>query len=143
MQLRRVVLLFAIVLVVSAIAASLAPRRDDPAPRDAPGAERQRRERPVARPLEAGERPTAIALEVGTRAPRTGTAKVGDHVVVRVTVPEAGQVSLPGLGEVQPADRGTPAVFDLLPAEPGRFEAAFSPADGGPDRRAGTLVVSR
>lgn len=143
MQVRRVVLLFAIVVAVSAIAASIAPRRDEPARRDAPSPGRQGRERTVARPREVARRPASIALEVGARPPRTRALKVGDHVIVRVTVPEAGQVSLAGLGEVQPAGPGTPAVFDLLPADPGRFEVAFAPADGGRVRPAGTLVVSR
>lgn len=141
MQPRRVILLFAIVLGVSALAASIAPRQDEPRNEDRAKTP-QPRERPTARPRPGAARPLAIELNARA-APVTRTVRRGRQVILSVAVPEAGQVSLAGLGEVRQAERGTPAVFDLLPSEIGRFDATFASADGGAERRVGTLVVTR
>ncbi|MBA2765328.1 MAG: hypothetical protein H0U42_11685 [Thermoleophilaceae bacterium] len=64
------------------------------------------------------------------------------RVIVTVSSPEPGEVTLEGLGRVEPVDARTPAVFDLLTDRTGEFEVRFDPAGEGGPRGVGTLVVS-
>jgi hypothetical protein len=48
-------------------------------------------------------------------------ARVGDLVSLTVEADEIGGVELPGFGESEPVAPGSPALFDVLPTEPGRF----------------------
>ena len=124
MQIRRVLLLFALVLGLSALVASLAPppeeRRSEPAatvpdeaavPAPAPGALRLT----VARP--GGPVPVR-------RAP------AGSSVSLEVSVREPGDVVIERLGLRQSADRLAPATFSLLAEPPGRHAVTFHPLDG-------------
>jgi hypothetical protein len=130
---RRVVLLVAIVLGVSAIVASVAPEPrksgDDAAspapspPRDEPG------------------RPKRVTFRAGAKRPPAVRARLGQQVVLEVRVPRPGQVGIEGLGLLQQAEPRTPAVFDVLASRPGRFDAVFAPVEDGEPARVGTLVV--
>jgi hypothetical protein len=129
---RRLILLAALVLGVSAIVASLStPERDGSS--DQPPEE--------ARPGRTRE-PTGPTREltVDARRPRRVAIEAGTHVVLHVEVPEAGEVTIPGLGLDRAAEPGTPALFDILADRPARFDIAFRPIGGRP-RRAATLVV--
>ena len=130
-QIRRVLLLFALVLGLSALVASIAPPPDDeeaPAP---------------ATPAEAGVpllKPD-LALRVrrpGAR-PLTRRVKADSSFSLTVRVPKAGDVVLEGLGPRQTADPLTPARFELLASPPGRHAVTFVPVDG-PRRVVGRLV---
>ena len=138
MHLRRALLLFAIVLGLAAIVASVSrtdrgsrePSRrlatPPPPPRGPSGAAQ-----PVLVRFAAGERGTVRRLAVGRPA------------VVSVTAGGAGLVSIPGLGLSHPAEPGTPARFDVFEKEPGRFEVVFFPAGRERQERVGTLVLRR
>jgi hypothetical protein len=135
-HLRRALLLFAIVLGMAALVASLSrpiePRRTDTAPRE-PGP-------PKATPGPAPElrSPLAfVATENSAKRLRTGEA-----ATIEVTVPERGSVEIPNLGLTAPADRFTPARFEVLPTRPGRYPLVFTPSNGDRSRPAGRLVVT-
>lgn len=133
MELRRALLLFAIVLGVAAVVAALASptsRRSETTP--PPPA-------PEVTPRERAQAPARVRID-GRRAPATRTLRVGRATTVVVAVDEPGQVELRGLGLTQPAEPRTPAVFETLPAARGRYEVLFTPAGGVRARALGELV---
>ena len=131
MQLRRALIAFAVVFVgVTALAALSSPREDD------------REGVPASRPAPAGA-PQTVAVSFrhpveGT--PPARTVRRSAHVVMRVEAGTPGDVEVAGLGLIQPAAPGAPALFDLLPARAGRFDVSLRAA-GGESIRVGTLVV--
>ncbi len=130
MQVRRALLLSAIVLGFLALAATLSqpPRRDaKTAPAPVAGELRP----PVRLALSANGRPRTLRLEAGAVASLT------------VEVPEAGQVELKDPPLLSAADATTPAVFPLRIERPGRYPVLVTPAASGEQRRAGTVVVER
>jgi hypothetical protein len=138
-HLRRALLLFAVVLGLAAIVASVS-RTDrgshSEPPRPRAGPEKPRRSPPRAAEavlvrFAAGERRTVRRLAVGRPA------------VVSVTAGQAGLVSIPGLGLSRSAEPSTPARFDVFQTEPGRFGVVFSPAGRERHERVGTLVLRR
>ena len=137
MQLRRALLLFAIVLGFAAVAASIAPppdeRDDDEPPRTAA-------EPPVRRP-EARAPGALVTFEAGAERPSRRRIAVGEPATVAVEVEAPGQVEVPGLGLVAFAEPGTAAVFDVLVPEAGRYEVTYAPLDSEP-RRVGVLEVA-
>ncbi len=136
MHLRRAVVLFAIVLGIAAVAASLAPHpSNQPSPGSALGGATQT----AAAPPPPAAAPTAdLRMSLGRGKPPLETVKPGSHLMLRVTVNEPGQVSF--LGDEQPAEPGTPATFDVLGPASGRLPVTFTPAAGGAPR-SGTIVV--
>ncbi len=132
-------LLFAIVLGMAALVASLSrpvdDRRDDSAQREPtePGP-------PTASPAPAPELPEALSFD----ASETETMRLpaGAAATVEVSVDEPGSVDIPGLGLSAAADPVTPARFDVLASRPGRYELLFTPAGGNPSEPAGRLVVT-
>jgi hypothetical protein len=143
MHLRRALLLFAIVLGVAAIAASLAPPPD----REGAPARTETEAAPPAQPREDGARPAggeAVRLDFDATASRPVERRVerGRHVIVTVSAREPGEVRIASLGRTDFASPRTPAVFDLLLTAPGRHEITFIPPAGAP-RPVGALVVSR
>jgi len=133
-ELRRALLLFAIVLGVAAIVAAVAnpPAREDDRTTTAPSAA-------DARPANGGRPPARIRLD-GHEAPRTRRLEIGRAVTLTVPVDEAGLVELSGLGLTDSAEPRDPAVFDLFPTARGRYEVLFTPAGGVRARALGALV---
>jgi hypothetical protein len=130
MHLRRALLLFALVLGLTALATAIAP--PPPAPDD------------DAAPPPPARRPVPAPTEVTFAAPPRGKPlrqKVasGARVVVEVVSLEGGQVTIPKLGRVATVADGSPVRFDLLGLDPGRYDVLFEPALGEPVR-VGTLV---
>jgi hypothetical protein len=138
-HLRRALLLFAIVLGMAALVASLSrpleERRDDSAQREP----RQPRP-PTASPTPAPERPSALSFEASEN--ETMRLRAGEAATLEVSVDEAGSVEIPGMGLSAPAGPVTPARFDVLASRPGRYELLFTPAGGNPSEPAGRLVVT-
>jgi hypothetical protein len=138
-HLRRALLLFAIVLGMAALVASLSrpieDRRDD-------SAQRKPREPgpPKASPTPAPDLPSALSFEASEN--ETMRLRAGTAATVEVAVPQAGSVDIPGMGLSAPADRFTPARFDVLASRPGRYELLFTPAGGESSEPAGRLVVT-
>jgi hypothetical protein len=64
-------------------------------------------------------------------------ARVGDLVNITVESDTPGGVEMPDFGESEPVAPGAPAMFDVLPSEPGRF--AVVSTDTG--KQLGVLVV--
>jgi hypothetical protein len=129
-QLRRVLLLFALVLGLSAVVASIVP----------PPETREERDREPAGPAEPTRRPAAgpsgtLAFAVPADAredrPRTRRAAAGSRLSVQVSVPEPGEVTLEGLGLRASADPRAPARFDLVARPNGRYAVVFVPLRGG------------
>ena len=95
---------------------------------------------------------TTVAPDPGSRVLRFNQGgrrevrelPVGRAANVVVSVDSAGQVELPGLGDIRPAEPSTPASFDIFTNQPGSFPVIFHPAAGGHTERLGTLrVVAR
>jgi hypothetical protein len=141
-HLRRALLLFAIVLGLAALAASVSrtpeesreratPRppvtEPDPAPTVRPG---------TATPSEVAE----LTLDADRR--RRVRLTAGQAATLLVEANEPGQVELPELGLGGFAEPLTPARFELLVSDPGRYEVTFTPASLDEPRRAGTLLVA-
>ena len=132
---RRALLLFAIVLGLAALAASLSRPRTDRS-----GEDRLTRRRRPRRPRRSRRRsPPRAAGKAHLRRLRRRDlrAEAGRPAAVAVEVEEAGQVVIPSLGLDEPAQPLTPALFDLLLSEPGRHEIEFTPSEGDETRGAG------
>src|SRR4051812_455205 len=127
MHLRRAVLLFAVVLGLAALAASLSRpsrRSDRPAPTTTSVL-------PELAPEPPARGPALLRFAEGGKRERE-SVRSGRSAVVTVKVRKPGQVELEGLGLSAAAEPLTPARFDLLADEPGRHDVRFSPATGEP-----------
>lgn len=141
MELRRALLLFAIVLGLAAVVSSLARP-----PRDQTGAQSD----PAGRP-DAPSTPTATAQPAHSPVPtirfvvgrprRTQTLKAGSAATVTVVVEEPGEVTLGGLGLTAGADPLTPARFDVLSTRPGRHPVRFRAVPDTESRLLGVLQI--
>jgi hypothetical protein len=143
-HLRRALLLFAIVLGMAALAASLSRpiegRRDHttPAGQGEPGPPTAT-PRPGSGPV-AGE-PRTLTFQASQRQSKKLPA--GAAATVEVEVTQAGQVEIPDMGLTSAADTVTPARFDVLERRPGRYPIEFVPsASAAEPARAGVLVVT-
>lgn len=138
-HIRRALLLFAIVLGVAALVASLSPpledRRDD-----ATSTEQAPTEPPTATASPAPE--PAGALEFDAAENESLRVRSGQSATVLVSVNVPGSVDIPDLGLTQPANPHTPARFDIVAPSPGRYTLLFSPAGGNTRAAAGKLVVT-
>ena len=138
-HLRRALLLFAIVLGVAALAASLSrPLDERRADRTAP--EPRPQAPATAEPGPAVEVPEAISFDAVKNESKR--MRAGDAATLQVSVPEAGTVEIADMGLSAAADPFTPARFDVFPTKPGRYPLRFIPAGQNADDPAGTLVVT-
>ena len=131
MHLRRGVLLFAVVLglsaLVAAVSAPVERTRTAPLPPPPPGP-------PAPRP-----QAVRFAAKEGRRVRRIDA---GRHALVTVEVRRPGQVELERLGVTAAAEPLTAARFDLVVRAPGRYDVLYTPAGEVASRRVGVLVVS-
>ena len=138
MHIRRALLLFAIVLGMAALAASLsrAPeQRTSTQPRE------QRAPSTVtAKPLPPVHPPMVVSFDALTDQERR--VPVDSAATIEVSVDEPGSVELPDLELTASADQHTPARFDLFPTRTGSYKILFTPARGDESRPAGTLEVT-
>jgi hypothetical protein len=121
MQLRRVLLLIAMVLLLTAgVVAITSPRRGTdtgtgvvvpPAP---PG-------------QTAAPRSVSLAFPPPKRLPLVRLVQ-GDHALVRVSATQPGEAAVMGLTDT--AEPGTPATFDVLAGAPARYPVTFTPTLG-------------
>jgi hypothetical protein len=136
-QLRRILLLFALVLGLSALVASVV---SPPAERDEPSRGGQN----------ASPEPSGVARGNALRfdaAPRSKPADVpirravaGSRVSIEVFVPRPGDVTIPRLGLRRSGDALAPPRLDLLAPASGRYEVVFEPVRG-PARVVGRIAV--
>jgi hypothetical protein len=128
MHVRRALLLFALVLGLTALATSIAPTSR---PADTPQ---------VAPPPAAPVAPTTtVTLHAPGTAPRSYPVKSDAHVLVQVSATTGGQVEIPKLGQLQAIGAGSSAEFDVVDLAAGRYDVLFEAAIGAPIR-IGTLV---
>jgi len=151
MEIRRAILLFAIVLGLAAVVTSFTRPADEEGDRGGRGAETEDRrgsdgEGSAANPRSpsATTRPASAPAELrfpaGARAV-TRSLDSGRAATLTVEALAPGQVAIEELGLNAAAQPGTPARFDVLAAEPGRYAIAFTPANGGDGRTIGRLRV--
>jgi hypothetical protein len=133
-HLRRAILLFALVLGLTALAAAVSPSRED----DAEPAAGPSPSTPAANVL---PREVSFVARVAGR-PQTERAREGEHLVLTVESPVGGLVRIPRLGRIDSVSESAPARFDLLGPAPGRYDVLLE-LGGGPNepRRVGTLVT--
>ncbi len=116
--------LWALLLVlIAALAATVAPREEP--------------SRPGVNTVVAG--PPARTVTGRLPAARPVTATVGEVVDVSVTVRKADEARIEPLGVQAPAEPGIPAQLEFVADTPGRFPVVLR--DSG--RRVGTVVVRR
>ena len=131
-HLRRALILFALVLGLTALAAAVSPSRETG----------QTLGGPAPAPPPAGSKVRALSFEVrrsGTPAIRR--ARADDHLAISVSSGEGGLVTIPRLGRTASVAPGAPALFDLLAPGPGRYDLLFAASSLDEPRRIGTLVV--
>jgi hypothetical protein len=136
-HLRRALLLFAIVLGLAAVAASVSRPRDDS---ESPGQDTvtETEQPPTASP----GAPAAVELTLFAADPRPQRIRAGQAATLFVEVEEPGQVVIPDLGMAAAGEPLTPARFDVLTRQAGRHPIEFEPAGARDARvRVGTLVV--
>jgi hypothetical protein len=145
-HLRRALLLFAIVLGLAAIAASVSRPREErsdqpvPAPGFPPRTETEKT--PTVSPGNADPGESIAQVSFG-RGGRKATRRVaaGQATTVLVEVGEPGQVEIPDLGLSAPGDPLTPARFEIYRSKSGAHEVLFTPAAGDESRQVGTLAI--
>jgi hypothetical protein len=140
-ELRRALLLFALVLGLAAIVTSISQPRESGRHRK-PSVTPPEADAPTARPRPPLRSDGVVRFPRG-RHPVVRALRAGEAAQVVVEVSQPGQVEIEGVGLSEPAEPETPARFDVLLAEPGRYEVAFTPAARVESRRIGTLVVRR
>ena len=136
MHLRRALLLFAVVLALAAIAASVSRERDDSPPREPPPAARRA---PEAAPGPERATSASVRFSAGGAAERRSAA-LGRALEVLVSAREPGIAEIPALGLSGAVNPGTPARFALLRSRPSRYRVAFTPAADDKPRLVGTLT---
>ena len=142
MELRRALLLFAIVLGLAAVVSSLArpPVREGSDQGRAPADQRSSPSRPTASAGPAADGTLRISFMVG-RTRKTETLMAGVAATVMVAVEEPGEASISGLGLAAQAEPLTPARFDVLSTRPGRYEVRFTAVPDNRSRLLGFLQV--
>jgi hypothetical protein len=140
-HLRRALLLFAIVLGLAAVAASVSRPRGESDPLRTPTTTEEEPQTPTAAP-EAEGAPGSVELTFLASNPRARGIDAGQAATVVVEVDEAGQVAIADLGMSAVAEPLTPARFDVFTQATGRHPITFEPAGTqDSEQRVGTLVV--
>jgi hypothetical protein len=137
-HIRRALLLFAIVLGMGGLAASLSR---PPQERSSSQPEKPPAQAPAtvkASPPDSP--PTVVSFDALTDERRR--LPVDTAATIEVAVDQAGSVEFPGLALTASADPHTPARFDIFPTRTGTYDILFTPAKGDESRPAGTLEVT-
>jgi hypothetical protein len=140
-HLRRALLLFAIVLGLAAVAATVSNPRSENG-RDPLTAPPPQREPATASPGSGPSAQEAVDLSFDADREQTRRLAAGRPATVVVSVEEPGQVEIPLLGVGASAEPLTPARFDVLASEVRRYPITFTPAAGDEAGPAGTLAVT-
>jgi hypothetical protein len=143
-HIRRALLLFAIVLGLAAIVASVSRSPEDSGDGEPPPvvpSESEERTSPSVSPGDAA--PVSGLRELVFDADRDQTRRLdaGQPATVFVEVDEPGLVEISDLGLSAPAEPLTPARFEILTSNPDRIDITFTSAEDDFPGPAGTLVV--
>jgi hypothetical protein len=139
-HLRRALLLFAIVLGLAALAASISRPGGDSDNSKQTAAPPPTAGEPTVAPRPAEERP--VTLRFNAERDQVRRLEVGHAATLQVSVDEPGQVEIPGLGQAAAAEPVTPARFEIFASNAGRYRIGFTAASGGKARPAGVLDVT-
>jgi hypothetical protein len=126
---RRFLLLVVVLMGLTALAASLAPReplirnRDQRAATPTPPSVAAEGLEPIERTIFTAENPTRVAVRKGR--------------ILQLTVRGSDLDSVQVLGEIEPIEEDSPALFNILADEPGEYPIELVDAE----RQIGTLVV--
>jgi hypothetical protein len=136
---RRALLLFAIVLGLAAIAASISRTPESGERAQQPSAGPGTDTAPSVSAGSAAEGPVEVVFD----ASRDQVRRVEERqpATVLVEVDEPGLAEIPDLGLSANGDAVTPARFEVLVSDPGRYELSFTPVEDDTAGPAGTLVV--
>jgi hypothetical protein len=143
-HLRRALLLFAIVLGLAAIAASVSRSPDESGEPESPPAVRSdtgEASEPSVSPGDATPAGGVEELVFDAGRDQTRRLDAGQPATVLVEVDEPGLVEIADLGLSAPAEPLTPARFDVLTSNAESLAITFTPATGDTTADAGTLVV--
>jgi hypothetical protein len=135
-HLRRAILLFALVLGLTALAAAVSPSRQ--------GTIGSGSGVGPAAPVPASEAmPRQIVLDTRRARGRSQVlhARPNEHVVVSVLASSGGLATIPRLGRIATVSPAAPGRFDLLLPAAGRYDVMFEASDSNEPRRVGTLVT--
>lgn len=131
---RRMLVLVAVLMGLTALVATLAPpERGRRGPQATPAP--QATTAPQARATGAADVTATLSTDQDRR-PRTVRAELGDQIAIQVDSDVADSVSLGDL-DVQPTEPGLPARFELLADTPGSYPLVVV----SNDHRIGTLQV--
>jgi hypothetical protein len=131
-HIRRAIILFALVLGLTALAAAVSPTRDTG---EAPAG-------PAPPPPAARSATRELVFQArASGAPGVRTARPGEHLAVSVAAADGGLVTIPRLGRTATVAPDAPARFDLLAPAPGRYDLLFAASSIDEPRRVGTIVV--
>jgi hypothetical protein len=139
-HLRRALLLFAIVLGLAAVAASVSRPGDDSGDSERSASPPPTQGEPTVSPGTSGE--TAVTVRFNAEREQVRRLEVGRAATLRVSVDEPGQVEVPLLDLAAPADPVTPARFEIFASEAGRYPVTFTPAASEESLPAGILDVT-
>jgi hypothetical protein len=143
-HIRRALLLFAIVLGLAAIAASVSRSPEESGESDSQPAVPSETEQVPSPSVSSGDAaPVSGVRELVFEADRDQTRRLeaGQPATVLVEVDEPGLVEIADLGLSAPADPLTPARFEVLTSDPDRLEITFTAVEDDLAGPAGTLVV--
>ena len=144
MHIRRALLLFAIVLGLAAIAASVSRTPEESGDGDSQPAVPSEAADPSSPSASAGNATPAEGVrELVFEAERDQTRRLdaGQPATVLVEVEEPGLVEIGDLGLTAPAQPLTPARFEILTSNPDRYDITFTAVADDFPGPAGTLVV--
>jgi hypothetical protein len=142
-HLRRALLLFAIVVGLAAVAATMTrPREQRDSDRRSSAPPKATEGPSTATPGPGAPRQEVAKLRFDASRDQTRRLAAGRPATVLVRVGRPGQVEIPLLGVGAPAEPLTPAVFDITAPEARRYPISFTPAAGDKPRPAGTLAVT-
>ena len=133
-HLRRALLLFALVLGLTAVATAVSPsRKDDSAPVTTPSTPT-----PAAPVL-----PREVTFEARESGePKVRLARAGERLAIKVASTEGGIVTIPDLGRTDSVSANAPARFDVLAPPAGRYHVLLEVGGAQNEpRRVGTLVT--
>jgi hypothetical protein len=143
-HIRRALLLFAIVLGLAAIAASVSRSPDDSGDGESPPVVPSETQQVPSPSVSSGDAvPGSGVRELVFDADRDQTRRLdtGQPATVLVEVDEPGLVEIADLGLSAPAGPLTPARFEILTSDPDRLEITFTAVEDDVPGPAGTLVV--
>jgi hypothetical protein len=133
-HLRRAILLFALVLGLTALAAAVSPSRKDESTAPAPA--------PGTRATTVVPRSVSFAARA-SGAPEVRRARVGEHLIVTVSSADGGLVTIPRLGRTSSVSAAAPARFDLLAPAAGRYDVMLAIGGGTTEPRSVGALVTR